>query len=65
VTYSSNRNFVVPRGIKLTPTINAPGSGSQCPLLAQSRHEDGADGCLLSGVRRSLICDYEMSAFDP
>jgi hypothetical protein len=33
--------------------------------MAQSGHENGADPCLLSGVKRTSAKTFSMSAFDP
>jgi hypothetical protein len=34
-------------------------------LVAQSGHENGAERCLLSGVKRTSAKTFAMSAFDP
>src|SRR5215467_12028839 len=39
--------------------------GAECLLLAQSGHHKRADPCPLLGVKRTLIGDDAMSAFDP
>src|SRR5260221_12065065 len=36
-----------------------------CPLLALSRHADGATQCPLSGEKRTCLFALQMSAYDP
>jgi hypothetical protein len=40
-------------------------SSPECPLMAQSRHEDDATRCLLFGLKRTQLGDFPMSPNDP